>query len=46
MILTELKKFRQAVYDCLGKAKDGVFELMDVILTSRSIPAIFPFKSH
>ncbi|MHC0068557.1 hypothetical protein ACWATR_37795 [Nostoc sp. UIC 10890] len=37
MILTQLEEFRQAIYDCLGKAKDAVFELMDAILTSPSI---------
>ncbi len=31
MILTQLEKFRQAIYDSLGKAKDAVFELMDVV---------------
>ncbi|MEH1972425.1 MAG: hypothetical protein V7L02_04210, partial [Nostoc sp.] len=39
MILTQLEKFRQAIYDCLGKAKDAVFELMDAVLTSPSIPS-------
>jgi hypothetical protein len=39
MILTQLEKFRQAVYDSLGKAKDAVFELMDAVLTSPSIPS-------
>ncbi|GEM_PF-2532528 len=39
MILTQLEKFRQAIYDSLGKAKDAVFELMDAILTSPSIPS-------
>lgn len=39
MILTQLEKFRQAVYGCLGKAKDAVFELMDAVLTSPSIPS-------
>jgi DDE superfamily endonuclease len=39
MILTQLEKFRQAMYDCLGKAKDAVFELMDAVLTSPSIPS-------
>ncbi|MBE8992297.1 transposase [Nostoc sp. LEGE 12450] len=37
MILTQLEEFRQAIYDCLGKAKDAVFELMDAVLTSPSI---------
>jgi hypothetical protein len=31
MILTQLEEFRQAIYDCLGKAKDAVFELMDAV---------------
>lgn len=39
MILTQLEKFRRAVYDSLGKAKDAVFELMDAVLTSPSIPS-------
>ena len=39
MILTQLEKFCQTVYDCLGKAKDAVFELMDAVLTSPSIPS-------
>nr|WP_238845809.1 hypothetical protein [Nostoc edaphicum] len=39
MILTQLEKFRQAIYDSLGKAKDAVFELMDAVLTSPSIPS-------
>nr|WP_052304578.1 hypothetical protein [Nostoc punctiforme] len=39
MILTQLEKFPQAIYDCLGKAKDAVFELMDAVLTSPSIPS-------
>jgi hypothetical protein len=39
MILTQLEEFRQAIYDCLGKAKDAVFELMDAVLTSPSIPS-------
>ncbi|QKQ77899.1 hypothetical protein FBB35_21600 [Nostoc sp. TCL240-02] len=37
MILTQLEKFRQAIYDSLGKVKDAVFELMDAVLTSPSI---------
>jgi hypothetical protein len=41
MLMTQLEKFRQAIYDCLGKAKDAVFKLMDAVLTSPSIPS-FP----
>jgi len=44
MILTQLEEFRQAVYDCLGKAKDAVFELMDAVLTSPSIPSFVSFS--
>ena len=33
MILTQLEKFRQGIYDSLGKARDAVFELMDAVLT-------------
>jgi hypothetical protein len=39
MILTQLEKFRQSIYDSLGKARDAVFELMDAVLTSPSIPS-------
>jgi hypothetical protein len=39
MILTQLEKFRQDIYNSLGKAKDAVFELMDAVLTSPSIPS-------
>jgi hypothetical protein len=39
MILTQLEKFRQGIYDSLGKARDAVFELMDAVLTSPSIPS-------
>lgn len=34
MILTQLEEFRQTIYDCLGKAKDAVFELMDAVKTA------------
>jgi hypothetical protein len=37
MILTQLEKFRQGIYDSLGKDRDAVFELMDAVLTSPSI---------
>ena len=39
MILTQLQEFRQAIYHCLGKARDRVFELMDAVLVSPSIPS-------
>jgi hypothetical protein len=37
MIRTQLQDFRQAIYDCLGKARDAVFDLMDAVLVSPSI---------
>ncbi|MDF5723238.1 MAG: hypothetical protein PUP91_22745 [Rhizonema sp. PD37] len=39
IILTQLEEFRQAIYDCLGKARDAVFDLMDAVLTSPTIPS-------
>ena len=39
MILTQLEKFRQGIYDSLGKDRDAVFELIDAVLTSPSIPS-------
>jgi hypothetical protein len=43
MILTQLEKFRQGIYDSLGKARDAVFELMDAVLTSPSITSFLKF---
>ena len=31
------QKFRQEIYQMLGKAKDATFELMDSIMTTRNI---------
>ena len=39
MIFDQLRRFRQLVYECLGKAKDSLFELMDSVLLSPSIPS-------
>ena len=35
-VLTQLKSFRQAAYDCLGKADDATFELTDAVLLRRN----------
>jgi hypothetical protein len=40
MIFQRLQTFRQALYDRLGKARDAVFELMDAVLLSPSIPSL------
>lgn len=37
MIFEQLSQFRQSLYECLGKAKDAVFELMDAVVVSASI---------
>lgn len=39
MIFEHLSQFRQRLYAQLGKAKDAVFELMDAVLVSASIPS-------
>lgn len=35
--LDQLKGFRQSVYEVLGKGRDGIFDLMDAVLVSRSV---------
>lgn len=40
MIFEKLQQFRQTVYECLGKAKDAVFELMDAVLVSPSVSSL------
>jgi hypothetical protein len=35
--LEKLKEFRKAIYIRLGNAKDALFDLMDAVLTTRSI---------
>jgi len=37
MTLERLKKFRQDVYELLGKAADATMDLMDAVLTTKSI---------
>jgi hypothetical protein len=39
MIFEQLREFRQSVYEQIGKARDAVFELMDAVLVSPSIPS-------
>jgi hypothetical protein len=39
MIFEQLHQFRQRIYACFGNAKDGLFELMDAVLCSASIPS-------
>lgn len=39
MIFERLKQFRQDLYTQLGKAKDSIFDLMDAVLVSGSIPS-------
>jgi len=34
MIFNQLQQFRQALYDTLGNARDGLFDLMDAVLVS------------
>lgn len=40
LIFQRLQTFRQAIYERLGKARDAVFELMDAVLLSPSIPSL------
>ncbi|MGF1536972.1 MAG: transposase, partial [Elainellaceae cyanobacterium] len=37
--LKELKAFRNRAYSLLGNGRDGLFDLMDAVLTSRSLPS-------
>lgn len=39
MIFEPLRQFRQTIYECLGNAKDAMFELMDAVLSSPCIPS-------
>jgi len=36
MFLHNAREFRQAAYECLSRAKDATFELMDAILLTRN----------
>jgi hypothetical protein len=35
-VFAQLREFRQAAYECLCRAKDATFELMDAILLTRN----------
>ena len=37
--LTGLKEFRNRAYCLLGNGKDGLFDLMDAVITTRSVPS-------
>ncbi len=39
MIFEQLNQFRQSLYGQFGKAKDALFDLMDAVLVSASIPS-------
>ena len=39
-----LKKFRQAAYELLTKAKDATFELMDAVMTMRNSACLAEFS--
>lgn len=43
-VLTQLKSFRQAAYDCLGKADDATFELTDAVLLRRNAYCLADFS--
>ncbi|NER00933.1 MAG: transposase [Cyanothece sp. SIO2G6] len=40
MIFDRLRSFRQEIYDSLGAARDALFDLMDAILTTPSLPSL------
>src|SRR3982751_2701734 len=40
MQLINLFQFRQGAYNCLGKAKDALFELSDALLVTPSAPSL------
>lgn len=37
MIMENLQQFRQEAYECLGKARDALFELMDAVLLTAKV---------
>ncbi len=39
MIFEHLSQFRQTIYECFGASKDALFELMDAVLLSPSLPS-------
>jgi hypothetical protein len=38
--LEKIEKFRKHTYEILGNAKDGLFDLMDAVLTTRNINSL------
>ena len=36
-IFDNLQQFRQTAYNCLGKAKDATFELMDAVILTKEV---------
>lgn len=43
-VLAQLKAFRQAAYDCLGKAHDATFELTDAVMLTRNAYCLADFS--
>lgn len=43
-VLAQLKGFRQAAYDYLGKANDATFELMDAVMLTRNAYCLADFS--
>jgi hypothetical protein len=43
-VLAQLKTFRQAAYNCLGKAHDATFELTDAVLLTRNAYCLADFS--
>jgi hypothetical protein len=43
-VLTQLKAFRKAAYDCLGKAHDATFELTDAVMLTRNAYCLADFS--
>lgn len=43
-VLAQLKTFRQAAYDCLGKAHDATFELTDAVMLTRNAYCLADFS--
>ena len=46
MIFEHLRHFRQTIYDCFGASKDALFELMDAVLLSPSLPSFVSLSQH
>ncbi len=40
MKFEQLREFRQLAYECLGNAKDAIFELADAIMTTRHVSCL------